>query len=758
VGRSLVKKSIAALKHEGFFVLLKRTFRFIFIKSSRSSYKHRDPAPEQQKVFCDVLFIDGCGKYLPHPARYRVSHQREQLFSCNISSREVFFEDLRLDMLRYYRLFIFFRCPYTDMVGKFISEAKALNKTVLFDIDDLVMDTKYTDLIRYVREMPPEEKKNYDDGVYRYGKTMRLCEAVITTTERLERELSDCMPEVFINRNTASERMTELSDDAVYERDVLPHLKRETVPKKDLGAYEHAVRNARKREKTGVRIGYFSGSITHNEDFEMILPSVRQILEAFPSCELHVVGDLDIPIDLRSFESQITRLPYTDWEDLPRLIANVDINLAPLKDSIFNEAKSEIKWIEAALVKIPTIASNIGAFARMIEDGETGILCDRPEDWHAALERMISDVSWRERIGENAYRFCREKCTTMYTGFPLSDYVKKKMRPNSAVILPSLNVSGGILVALRHSAFLRDKGYDVTLLVDNDDTEWCEFEESIFPVLNSRSQVILGEFEKGIATHCSTMIYLEVNNRIKRSYYLVQNFETDFYLPNDPLRMAANQSYFPHGDVRFVTISHWCRRWLKEKFNIDARYARNGIDLEKFYPVPRDFSGIIRVLIEGDSSSYYKNVDESFKIVDLLPKDRYEIWYMSYHGEPKPEYRVDRFLHKIPHDSVSDIYRQCHILIKTSILESFSYPPLEMMATGGYVVALPNGGNLEYLVDGENCLMYQRGDTEGAANAVKRIAEDAELREKLFAGGQKKAQERSWTTLNEEIIALYDEG
>ena len=32
-----------------------------------------------------------------------------------------------------------------------------------------------------------------------------------------------------------------------------------------------------------------------------------------------------------------------------------------------------------------------------------------------------------------------------------------------------------------------------------------------------------------------------------------------------------------------------------------------------------------------------------------------------------------------------------------------------MMATGGYAVVVPNGGNKEYLVDGENCLLYPHG-------------------------------------------------
>ena len=37
-----------------------------------------------------------------------------------------------------------------------------------------------------------------------------------------------------------------------------------------------------------------------------------------------------------------------DYKELPAKIAEMDINLAPLCDTIFNEAKSEIKWMEAA--------------------------------------------------------------------------------------------------------------------------------------------------------------------------------------------------------------------------------------------------------------------------------------------------------------------------------------------------------------------------------------------------------------------------
>ena len=75
---------------------------------------------------------------------------------------------------------------------------------------------------------------------------------------------------------------------------------------------------------------------------------------------------------------------------------------------------------------------------------------------------------------------------------------------------------------------------------------------------------------------------------------------------------------------------------------------------------------------------------------------------------------MDKFFNRVPYEKVPEIYAQSDILIKTSLLESFSYPPLEMMATGGYVLAVPNGGNIEYLKDNENCLLYKAGNISKA--------------------------------------------
>ena len=135
-----------------------------------------------------------------------------------------------------------------------------------------------------------------------------------------------------------------------------------------------------------------------------------------------------------------------------------------------------------------------------------------------------------------------------------------------------------------------------------------------------------------------------------------------------------------------------------EKYNKNSSYAPNGIDFDNIkYHMRNLLKKKIRILIEGDSSLPCKNVDESFKIVEKLDKNKFEIWYLSYKGKPKYWYYVNKFFNKIPHEKVNQIYYECDILLKSSLLESFSYPPLEMMATGGYSIVVPNDIFKSYL-------------------------------------------------------------
>ena len=148
-------------------------------------------------------------------------------------------------------------------------------------------------------------------------------------------------------------------------------------------------------------------------------------------------------------------------------------------------------------------------------------------------------------------------------------------------------------------------------------------------------------------------------------------------------------------------------------------------------------------------------MDESFKIIEKLDKNRFEVWYLSNNGKPKDWYKFDKFLNEIPIQEVGQIYRKCDILLKSSWLESFSYPPLEMMATGGYCIVVPNGGNMEYLKNEQNCLLYKLGDIDAAVESIKRLIDDEQLQKHLYENGLETAKNRDWKNYRNQIIDLY---
>ena len=720
--RELIGKVTSTLKSEGIVALNKKAFSYVQTRRIERQVR-------EEQVFRDVLFIDGCGSTVPHPARYRITHQREQLAYYDISSNEVFYQHLSIEMVRLYRTFVFFRCPYNDKIGEFIQLAKKLNKTVLFDIDDLVIDTKYTDLIPYLDTMNMQERKQYDDNVRAMGKTLKNCDAAITTTSCLQKELLNYVPQVFVNRNTASEKMEFLSENALKNK-----VKRQTID-----------------------LGYFSGSITHNDDFEMILPVILELLDKYDNLKLHIVGELCVPKELSPYSDKVKCHPFVEWTKLPELIAQVDINLAPLINSVFNEAKSENKWIEAALVQVPTVASNLGAFKECIQNNVTGILCETLEEWNEALVTLIEEPDKREKIALQAYEHCKKNCVSYTNGYGLSQFLKNHCKKNILFVLPSLQISGGVMVAVKHACVLQKKGYDVSLACMNASVNWEKCDGQELPVLMLNRGMIKGSWDIAVATMWTTLSYLLSYEKIKRRLYLVQNYETDFYKAGNELRLKANVTYAVESGVNYITISKWCRKWLNSQFGQNAKYAPNGISFRQFNlgSNEREFKGKIKILIEGNSDDHYKNVDESFKIVEKLDKEKYEIYYLSYQGGAKEWYYVDKFLQRVPHDKVGEIYQSCDILLKTSILESFSYPPLEMMATGGIAVVAPNGGNKEYLRDGENCLLYNLGDIDEAVNQIEKVSKDKKLREILQEGGLQTAKKRQWNEIEEDIVDMY---
>ncbi|HHT7642658.1 TPA: rhamnan synthesis F family protein [Streptococcus suis] len=341
-----------------------------------------------------ILIIDGVENIIPQCTRYRVLNKAEQLRELGYTVRVINNSLVQLQDAQFASHIIIYRSPFNDMLKEICRAAHIKNRPVYFDIDDLVFDTKFTDELEFTQGLSKREKKGYDTSVLAYKKMLSLCDYAITSTSKLKDELEQYKNKVILNRNVMSKELVERS-----------------------------LQVKKNSNDNKVKIGYFSGSITHNENFDLISQALLNLLQKYPQVELHIVGYLDIPKPFQKFKKQIVSHEYVDWRKLPILISQVDINLAPLVTTTFNEAKSEIKWIEAAAVKVVTVASNLGAFEEMIQDGVTGVLADDNE-WESKLERLILEQDLREQIAENAFEFVMNHCTTANR---INDFLKEEL-------------------------------------------------------------------------------------------------------------------------------------------------------------------------------------------------------------------------------------------------------------------------------------------------------------------------------------------
>lgn len=174
----------------------------------------------------------------------------------------------------------------------------------------------------------------------------------------------------------------------------------------DYSAFLTKKKNHQKKQKA-FTLGYFSGSNTHAVDLNVIYPELLALLKNFKDIKLRIVGKMDLPTSAEDFikSGQIEFYPLVDFLELQRLIAEVDVNLAPLVDNVFTNCKSELKFFESAIVETPTIASPTFAFKTSIKHGKTGFLC-RPGEWYDQILELYKNRGLSKEIALAAKDYC----------------------------------------------------------------------------------------------------------------------------------------------------------------------------------------------------------------------------------------------------------------------------------------------------------------------------------------------------------------
>ncbi len=317
----------------------------------------------------------------PGTFRYRCYNMVQAInaTSSDTSAGYFFLYDLQSidNLVSHLDVLVLVRVRYDSHVDRLVRQARLKGIPVLYDLDDHIFELETTPLL----------VSSLNQGLSRYGRiekwvgvvgrireSLEIVDGVITTTEFLESELERAL-------DLPVEVIPNFLNDEQWE-------------------YSEKLRGEELQPDEPV-IGYFSGSASHNRDYQIAADGLRAVLEHYPEATLRIAGYLDVPESLADFTHRIQRLPFMDFLGLQRAIAEVTLNLSPIQHNVFAHSKSELKYFEAAAVGVPTVASPAPVFTRTISHESNGYLADAAE-WPDVLLGALADSKGRKAVAKHA--------------------------------------------------------------------------------------------------------------------------------------------------------------------------------------------------------------------------------------------------------------------------------------------------------------------------------------------------------------------
>ncbi|MBP0613991.1 glycosyltransferase [Jiella mangrovi] len=352
----------------------------------------RGETPAEKRYVRSVALVGNFD--LPQCRFYRIDQKVEQLEAAGFVVETFNFKedvDRFLEKLHCFDAVFFFRVPaYYEMI-RAIDNAREVGCATFYEIDDLIFDREFYPpaLETYDNQISHKEHDGLALGVPLFRSALRVCENALLSTK----------PLVEYVRSMDGEKPVFVHANALHS----PHAQH-------VGHTGANVSNAR------VTIFYGSGTKAHKQDFqELVEPALVAMAEKYGDrVSIVLAGYMSPGAELRKYTDNLVLLPPVwDVHQYWSTLSAADINLAVLKPAPTTDVKSEIKWLEAAMLGIPSVISETALYADLIEDGVDGVIARTPQDWTDALDRLIKDPELRGKIGAKA----RERALAEY-GIP----------------------------------------------------------------------------------------------------------------------------------------------------------------------------------------------------------------------------------------------------------------------------------------------------------------------------------------------------
>ncbi len=333
----------------------------------------------------NVCYITTTGRdepILDPSSRYRCYHPAEIIdgtFKCvSVMTSRAFVAKPCLD----YDVYVFHRpsesVPHLKEIIKYLRDC---NKILIADYDDLIFGDSELALCSSIYLNKRATAKQTISIFENNLKGLDWFDIVTCSTQSLAAQIKKWNPKasVYVLPNVIPPSIFEM-----YRDDALIH-----------------------EEKDTNTIMYCSGTLSHNMDFKTVEPILLSALSKDPDLRLYLFGALQLS-DQWVDHPQVLTHPPVEYSELFEEMKHSAITIAPLEDSMFNDCKSRVKFLESCLAGTTLFAFPI---TDMKEHGpEHIVLLEKESDWEDAILNRKQYIS-AERRQQN-YDYLRKLCDT----------------------------------------------------------------------------------------------------------------------------------------------------------------------------------------------------------------------------------------------------------------------------------------------------------------------------------------------------------
>jgi glycosyltransferase involved in cell wall biosynthesis len=325
--------------------------------------------------------------------RYRCYNPAEDLCRLGHLADVCSFHEMRSSVIRNYEVFVFHRPVYSRRLKNVIQGLTDKGRFVIADYDDLIFNPRYAlDTPIFLNGSASKKivKRLYNKNLA----ALKLFQNVTVSTLPLAEEVREVSPSANIQivHNGLSQRWLD------------------------------AARIYKKGEMDSRRIGYFPGTRSHDQDFQIVVSQLVDYLNVHPQARLLLVGALEL--NMNGFNKrELIRYGPVDYLDLPQLIMQCWVTIAPLANNRFNQCKSGLKFFESAAFAVPVIATPIPDMRRF--DGSGIVLTETPEEYCITLD-SFRDPEFYQATSRSVQDYALKHCMSMDQTKHLLEFVKQR--------------------------------------------------------------------------------------------------------------------------------------------------------------------------------------------------------------------------------------------------------------------------------------------------------------------------------------------